>query len=139
MIFLDTSVLVSYLVEKDSNHSRAVELVNEIVSGKHGYAVTSDYVFDETVTVVFVRSKSLEIAITAGRLIKESIAMIMIDEGIFENSWMRFKNQEPTRFSFTDCTILSLVKENHIDKIATFDKEFKSTDIYKVVGDRITR
>lgn len=133
MIFLDTSILVSYLVEKDSNHSRAVELVNEIVSGKHGSAVTSDYVFDETVTVTFVRSKSLEIAITAGRLIKESLAMIMIDEGIFKNSWIRFKNQESTRFSFTDCTILTLVKENHMDKIATFDKEFKDSDNCEVI------
>ncbi|MDA8143992.1 MAG: PIN domain-containing protein [Thermoplasmatales archaeon] len=133
MIFLDTSVFVSYLVEKDSNHPRAVELVNEIVSGKHGSAVTSDYVFDETVTVVLVRSKSLDIAVTAGGLIKESIAMIMIDEDIFENSWMMFKNQESTRFSFTDCTILTLVRENHIGKIATFDKEFKSSDSYEVI------
>ncbi|MHB1493785.1 MAG: type II toxin-antitoxin system VapC family toxin [Thermoplasmataceae archaeon] len=133
MIFLDTSVLVSYLVEKDSNHPRAVILVDEIVSGKHGSAVTSDYVFDETVTVALVRSKSLDIAVAAGALIKESISMIKIDEDIFENSWMVFKNQESTRFSFTDCTILTLVKENHIDKIATFDKEFQSSDGYEVI------
>jgi len=133
LIFLDTSVLVSYLVEKDSNHPRAVILVDEIVSGKHGSAVTSDYVFDETVTVALVRSKSLDIAVAAGALIKESISMIKIDEDIFENSWMVFKNQESTRFSFTDCTILTLVKENHIDKIATFDKEFQSSDGYEVI------
>ena len=133
MIFLDTSVFVSYLVEKDSNHPRAVELVNEIVSGKHGSAVTSDYVFDETVTVVLVRSKSLDIAATAGELIKESIAMIRIDERIFESSWMVFKKQKSTRLSFTDCTILTVVKENHIDKIATFDKEFQSSDGYEVI------
>jgi predicted nucleic acid-binding protein len=120
-------------VERDINHPRAVELVNEIVSGTHGTAVTSDYVFDETVTVVLVRSKSLDVAVTAGGLIRESIAMIMIDEGIFENSWMTFKNQVSTNFSFTDCTILTLVKENHIDKIATFDKEFESSDSYEVV------
>jgi len=133
LIFLDASFLVSYLVERDINHPRAVELVNEIVSGTHGTAVTSDYVFDETVTVVLVRSKSLDVAVTAGGLIRESIAMIMIDEGIFENSWMTFKNQVSTNFSFTDCTILTLVKENHIDKIATFDKEFESSDSYEVV------
>ena len=90
MIFLDTSVLVSYLVEGDSNHPRAKVSVNEIISGKHGSAVTSDYVFDEMVTVVLVRSKFLDTAATVGELIKESIAMIRIDERIFENSWMVF-------------------------------------------------
>ena len=133
MIFLDTSVLVSYLVEGDSNHPRAEVLVNEIISGKHGSAVTSDYVFDEMVTVVLVRSKSLDIAATAGELIKESIAMIRIDEGIFENSWMVFMKQKSTRLSFTDCTILTVFKENYIEKIATFDKEFQSSDSYEVI------
>ena len=133
MIFLDTSVLVSYLVEGDSDHPRAEVSVNEIISGKHGSAVTSDYVFDEMVTVVLVRSKFLDTAATVGELIKESIAMIRIDERIFESSWMVFKKQKSTRLSFTDCTILTVVKENHIGKIATFDKEFQSSDGYEVI------
>ncbi len=134
MIFIDTSVFVSYLVEKDSNHSGAVSIVNDIVSGKHGYAVTSDYVLDETVTVVLLRSKSPETAIIAGGLIKESISMLMVDGHIFEDAWVRFKSQEFSGFSFTDCTILTMIEENHIEKVATFDKEFKSSGICEVVG-----
>ncbi len=63
------------MVEKDINHFRVVELVNEIVSENIGFAVTSDYVFDEIVTVELVRSKYLNIAIIAGGLIKESITL----------------------------------------------------------------
>ncbi len=123
MIFLDTSVLVAYIVDRDSNHGKAVQLVDSIIAGRYGSAVTSDYVFDETVTVVLVRTKSLRSAITSGQLIKESIGVISVNDIIFENAWKLFKDQESTRFSFTDCTILALISANHIENLATFDKE----------------
>ncbi len=121
------------MVEKDSNHGRAIPLVSDIVSGKYGPAVTSDYVFDETVTVVLVRSKSLKTAIIAGDVIKESISMLYVDERLFEYSWEKFRNQVGTKFSFTDCSIIALLEDNHINKLATFDKEFITTELYEVV------
>ncbi|MHB1440753.1 MAG: type II toxin-antitoxin system VapC family toxin [Cuniculiplasma sp.] len=134
MIFIDTSVLVAYIVEKDSNHEKAVSLMEEIIKGKHGSAITSEYVFDETVTVVLVRSKSLESAIMSGELIKESVPILDVSSSIFEASWGRFQRQQTTRFSFTDCTILELVEANHVENLATFDREFTSSHSFKVVG-----
>ena len=133
MIFLDTSFLVSYIVEKDTNHEKAVSLMKEIVDGKHGSAITSEYVFDETVTVVLVRSKSLDSAVKTGDLIKESIPVLDVGNSVFEASWKRFRNQGKTMFSFTDCTILEMIESNHLDKIATFDREFEGVDNFKVV------
>ena len=40
-------------MEKNTNHERAVSLMEEIVSGRHGSAVTSEYAFYETETEVF--------------------------------------------------------------------------------------
>ncbi len=133
MIFLDTSLLVAYIVDKDSNHGRAISLINDIVSGKYGSAVTSDYIFDETVTVVLVRTKSMEAAVTSGRLIRESVAILPVGDSVFEKSWNIFKNQRSTMFSFTDCTILALIAENHVDRLATFDGEFQNSDSFKVI------
>ncbi len=133
MIFLDTSVLVAYIVDRDTNHAKAVPLMKGIVSGRHGPAITSEYVFDETVTVVLVRSKSLDSAIKTGNLIKESMQVLSVTSNTFEASWNRFRNQKDTKFSFTDCTILEMVETNHIDKLATFDKEFESGESFKVV------
>ena len=133
MIFLDTSFLVAYIVEKDTNHEKAVSLMKEIVEGEHGSAITSEYVFDETVTVVLVRSKSLDSAVRTGDLIKESIPVLEVGNNIFEASWKRFRNQKNTKFSFTDCTILEMVESNHLDKLATFDREFEGADNFRVV------
>lgn len=134
MIFLDASFLVAYIVDKDTNHEKAVSLMEEIVNGKHGSAITSEYVFDETVTVVLVRSKSLNSAVKTGDLIKESIPVLDVGSNVFEASWRRFRNQNNTKFSFTDCTILEIVESNHLDSLATFDKEFEGVGNFKVVN-----
>ena len=133
MIFLDTSFLVAYIVDKDTNHEKAVSLMKEIVEGEHGSAITSEYVFDETVTVVLVRSKSLESAVKTGDIIKESIPVLDVGNNVFEASWKRFRNQKNTKLSFTDCTILEMVESNHLDKLATFDREFEGADNFKVL------
>ena len=133
MIFLDTSFLVAYIVEKDTNHEKAVSLMKEIVEGEHGSAITSEYVFEETVTVVLVRSRSLESAVKTGDIIKESIPVLDVGNNVFEASWKRFRNQKNTKFSFTDCTILEMVESNHLDKLATFDREFEGADNFKVL------
>jgi predicted nucleic acid-binding protein len=125
--------LVAYIVDKDTNHEKAVSLMKEIVEGEHGSAITSEYVFDETVTVVLVRSKSLESAVKTGDLIKESIPVLDVGNNVFEASWKRFRNQKNTKFSFTDCTILEMVESNHLDKLATFDREFEGADNFKVL------
>ena len=90
--------------------------------------------FNETVTVVLVRSKSLYLASKTGDLIKKSMPVLEVCNNTFEASWNRFRNQKDTKFSFTDCTILEVVESNHIDKLATFDREFEYINTFKVVG-----
>ncbi len=134
MIFLDTSFIVSYKIENDENHEKAVELMQEIITGKYGKPAISDYIFDETVTVIFNKSKKLSISINIGDELKDSAAIIKIDDAIFEEAWILFKNQKETKFSFTDCTILSVMKRGVIKNIATFDRDFKSIKEINVIG-----
>lgn len=133
MIFLDSSVLVSYEVDGDINHEKAVKLIREIAKGKFGEVFTSDYIFDETITVTFVKAKSLSKAITVGNYIKDSTEVLKVDESIFENAWELFKKQKETKLSFTDCTTLNVMEENKILTIATFDEDFKKIETINVV------
>jgi predicted nucleic acid-binding protein len=129
MIFIDSSVLIAYGIKEDINHKRAEELVGKIAAGKFGSAVTSDYIFDETVTAIFTMSKSKDKAILAGNIIKESMETLKVDEGIFEDSWKMFKSQKASRFSFTDCTSIAVINAKNVEDLASFDKEFEKTGI----------
>jgi len=137
MIFIDSSVLIAYFVEKDTNHNKAVNIIDQISKGKFESAFCSDYVFDETVTGTLVRSKSIKDAISAGNYIKSSLEILKIGESTFDDSWKLFSNQKFTKFSFTDCTNISIMNEYDIKHIATFDNEFKKGTSFAVLNESL--
>lgn len=134
MIFLDTSYLVSLENDKDSNHEKAVRLNEEIAKGKFGRIVVSDYIFDETVTVTFRRTRKLNKAILVGERLFSFAEIKYVDEKTFADSWNFFRKQKSTELSFTDCTTLVLMQSNGINNIATFDEDFQKIQNINCIG-----
>ncbi len=134
MIFLDSSFLVAFEVDGDSNHDRAVEIMGDVVRSAYGPPVISDYVFDETTTVTLVRTGDLRKATLVGEAMLKAFRMLRVEEEVFHRAWQMFRRQKRTRYSFTDSTTLELLQRNSIRNIATFDKEFQSTGDLVVVG-----
>lgn len=133
MIFLDSSFLVAWEVDKDQNYEKASKIGYQIIAGEFGDLVIFDYIFDETITVTFQKTKNLEKAVSVGVSLKETIEIIYVEEGIFEEAFEIFKSQKGTKFSFTDCTILALMKWYGIKNIATFDEDFEDVEGINVV------
>jgi len=52
LIFVDTSAWYAVEVEDDVNHEAACKFLSIISSGKHGISVTTDYILDETLTLL---------------------------------------------------------------------------------------
>jgi uncharacterized protein len=134
MIFLDSSFLVAFEVAGDANHTKAAELMREVVDEAYGPPVISDYVFDETVTVTFVRAKSLQKARLVGDSLLKAFRVLNVDDAIFHGAWTRFGSQSGTKYSFTDCTTVELMQRHKIREIATFDREFKDASEFRVQG-----
>lgn len=133
MIVIDSSVLVSYWVEDDVNNSKAINTINRIAKGKFGNAAVSDYIFDETLTAILQKTKSVDKAVEAGNYINNSMRVLRVSDYEFEDAWTLFKGQRGTKFSFTDCSIMSLMKGQGFSNIATFDKEFDDVRNINVV------
>ena len=87
MIFVDTSAWYASEVEDDVNHEKARKFLLEIASAKHGVAVTTDYVLDETLTLLQSK-KGLSVALTfIGKVRKsQSIRTFWVNESIFEKA-----------------------------------------------------
>ncbi len=134
MIFLDSSFLIAYYNPSDEHKGRAIEIMNQLIKGKYGIPCVSDYVFDEVVTLFFTRFKNKSLAISVGEILKESLEIININCELFEDAWEIFKNRKNTNFSFTDCTILVVMQERGISRIATFDEDFLSVKTIKVIS-----
>jgi len=91
-IFIDTGVFVAARNRSDINHERAVELLRKALKGEYGGLYTSDYVFDEAVTVALVRTGSPRIALDIGNFILSSrkLKIIHVNKTIFKEAWNFF-------------------------------------------------
>jgi uncharacterized protein len=124
MIMLDSSLLIAFKVKNDLHHERANALMKQVASGNFGKPLISDYVFDETVTGILVRSKNLKLAIEYGNELRASLETIEVDEEAFSQAWRIFSEQEKVELSFTDSTTIALMKSQDITRIGTFDQDF---------------
>ncbi len=129
MIILDTSFIVSYFNTRDQNHSKAVRLMKKI----HEPLCITDDIFGEVVTVSLIRLKSLDRASKIGEILLKSSKMINVEKTSFDGAWDIFCKQKGTVLSFTDCTTISVMLENNIEKIATFDGDFEKIRGIEVV------
>ncbi len=133
-IFIDTGVIVAADSEKDSLHNQAAKILENIENGTYGNGIyISDYVFDEVLTLSFIRSGQME---KSKRLAKKLLGgkmlnWLYVNENTFRDAISRYLNQQ-TNLSFTDCTTIELMKQNDIEYIATFDAGFK-----KIAGIKI--
>jgi len=134
MIFLDSSFLIAFEVENDANHAKARGLMHDIAELAYGRAVISDYIFDEVVTVTLTRTKSVSKARLVGDSMLKSFRIYRVSDDVFEAAWNHFREQKNTKFSFTDSTTTELMRQNSIGSIATFDREFRESTEFSVLG-----
>jgi uncharacterized protein len=135
LIFVDTSAWYAVEVEDDINHELACKLLANIASGKHGISVTTDYVLDETLTLL--RSRR-DLASSLGFIDKirksRSVRVFWIDEGLFDRALELFRKSDGKPWSFTDCTSFALMRELSVFQAFTFDKHFREAGFQALQG-----
>ena len=122
-VFLDTGFILALANDTDQYHKTALKLSELMENNEFGSVFTSDYVFDETVTLAMVRKNHLKAVEIGDFLLDSKIEILAISQTNFDNAWKLFKERK--NLSFTDCTIIKIMDENNIKNLATFDKEFK--------------
>ena len=128
-VFVDTGVFVAFHNTRDANHDRALKLLRLIAEGELGAAYTSDYVFDEAVTVALVRTGRLENAQAVGRMILGELTapflvLLRTNHEAFKETWRLFQQYAGRGLSFTDCSSIALMRAAGIETMASFDTDF---------------
>jgi predicted nucleic acid-binding protein len=125
-VFIDTGVFLALYDVDDAYHKRSKELFKDALTGKLGRIYTSDYIIDEALTILLVRTKQHDLAVELGRYLMESprITRLTVDSDAFADSWAKFQSLKDKFLSFTDCTSLVLVEKYQIKKLMSFDRGF---------------
>jgi uncharacterized protein len=130
VIFVDTSAWYAAEVEDDINHEKARKFLSKLSSGAHGISVTTDYVLDETLTLLRSR-RSLAAATAFVDKIRKSnsVRVFWIDESLFEKALDIFRKSDRASWSFTDCASFALMRDLSIPEAFTFDNHFREAGL----------
>ena len=130
MIIIDTNFFVALFNKRDKNHTRAKGILKELKTSTWGTRILTDYVVDETVTMLWVQTHTKEIVqnfydkIVLNRKFARVEKITTVD---IMNAWEIWKNyaEYPKRpLSFTDCSILAIIERLQVSNLVTFDSEF---------------
>ena len=125
MIFVDTGAWYALKATDDRFHRDAVIFYDFLKSGRHGSLVVSDYILDETSTLL-MDTKGGD---TATRFLDEilrskSVHLIWLDPQLFHEAVKTFTTGSSRGWSFTDCTSFELMRRLKITEAFAFDRHF---------------
>lgn len=124
-LFVDTSAWLALNDKNDQYHNKAVAK-SSLIKKQRIELITSEYVIDESITLIRYRMSHKASVIFGESLLKSSIVMIVdvSDEDRFK-AWNIFKQYSDKELSFTDCTSFVLMKNLKLQKALTFDEHFR--------------
>ncbi len=125
-LLIDTSALIAARNADDRNHKKALKIMTPALYGEYGKVFVSDYIFDEAVTLAYIRTGNKKFAHDIGRFARaKPINLRFIEPVDFDRAWEIYQQYDDKHLSFTDCTNISLMERLDIKTLFTFDGEFK--------------
>ncbi len=129
-VFIDTGVFYAHHDRDASRHETATTAMQTLVSGQYGELYTSEYVYDETVTLIRTRTGRFDDAKVVGDRIRGTdpypgaITVLHVSKALFERTIETFERYSDHSLSFTDASTIALVDYNDIDHMLSFDDDF---------------
>jgi predicted nucleic acid-binding protein len=130
MIFVDTSAWFAFYSLRDINHAAAVSAFRSIREPP----VTSDYIVDETLTLLRARAENRR-AVAFGHRMMEGlgVSVLRISDQDYVNAWHVFLRFQDKAWSFTDCTSRVVMERLGIQRAFAFDDHFRQFGTVAIV------
>ncbi len=130
---MDSTVLVAISNKRDKHNDKAKKLLRAILKDNpHPRIFVSDYIIDETISVVLSRTKNgqerlrMQIIELVDKIVYHSrfFRVIHVDEGIFSSALTHLRKEKNIIVSLTDWTNAVIMKNHNIHEILSFDSDF---------------
>jgi len=129
-VLIDTGVFYAHADTDATRHGRARATLDRLMDGTYGQPYTSDYIYDETVTLTLERTGQFSHARRVGRRIRGEgeyptfVRIEHVTSRLFEAAVDVFERYEDQDLSFTDATTVALLEDRGIDAVVSFDDDF---------------
>ncbi|MDD5284847.1 MAG: PIN domain-containing protein [Desulfuromonadaceae bacterium] len=124
-LFVDTSAWYALNDRDDQFREKALEKLARIKSERLEL-ITSDYIFDESVTLISTRIGHHAAVAFGDAMLKSNLAtMVTISDDLRRTAFDLFRKYADKDLSFTDCTSFALMKRHKLNTAFTFDAHFQ--------------
>jgi len=124
-LFVDTGGWLA-LYDKGDRNYRIAKSTFEKIKKDHFLLFTSDYVFDESVTLIRYRVSHATAKHFGTNLLESRIVrLIDVTKEDRLKAWDMFVKYRDASFSFTDCTSFVIMKRLKLESVLGFDSHFK--------------
>ena len=122
LLFVDTSAWFALVNRSDSGHTA----VREFLESYRGRRVTSNAVFDETVTLCRYRlGHDTAVRVGTTLLDRDVVDLIRASADDEAAAWRLFLSRPDQSYSFTDCVSFTMMRRMRMTKVAALDAGFK--------------
>lgn len=130
MIFVDTGALFASVVPWDANYIAATAWLKQNTEP----LLTTDFVADETLTLLRVRKENARAAILGERLFNNELArLVFLEETDVRATWAVFQKYTDKEWSFTDCASKVIIEKLGLKTAFAFDQHFRQFGTVSVV------
>lgn len=122
-LFVDTSAWAAQVNRRDEGHVR----VRDFLRGYKGRLVTTNFVFDETITLCNARMNH-RAALLIGEALRDpdAVDLVRIEPEDEDAAWELFGARDGRQLSFTDCTSFVLLRRLGIPDVLSLDEDFRT-------------
>lgn len=129
-VFVDTGVFYAHHDTDASRHEAGAAALNAVLrSAEYGQVMTSDYIYDESVTLAHRRTGDIDAGLEIGRRIRgegypSAIELLHSSETLFDRAVTIQETYAGHQLSFTDAMTVAHVERHDIDSVLSFDDDF---------------
>jgi predicted nucleic acid-binding protein len=120
--FVDTSAWFAYANRHDPDHAR----IRNVLRAFQGRLITSNFIFDETVTLCLYRL-GYQVAARVGEVLLDPavVDLVRITPEDEQRAWALWLARPDKTYSYTDCTSFVVMRRLGLQRAVAIDTDFQ--------------
>lgn len=131
---VDSDFLIALYNERDSNHRRALTLIEHLASIGDAQLYFSVFVYGETTTILAQRVSQKTAHYFMDDIQKHGLSVITNVADIFLEAQNIFRKQQSKNVSFVDATNIALMRGTAFAGLLSFDQDYAKNGIRPFKG-----
>jgi predicted nucleic acid-binding protein len=129
-VFVDTGVFYAHHDTDATRHDTGAAALNRVLrEAEYGRVMTSEYVYDEVVTLTQKRTGSVASGVELGQRIRgkgypDAIELLHSSPSLLNATVDTYETYADQRLSFTDAMTVAMLDHHDIDAVLSFDDDF---------------